>query len=176
MQKPTRLARTTVYESPWVNLYLDKVQFPGGLVIDKFHMLDMPKEAVAVLIENDRNELLFVHAYRYSTNSIEWEIPAGAIDPPEEILDAAQREAHEETGYTTTGHRLLCSFNPMNGNTNKVFHLAQCRAKEKNGAFDPNEIHAIKWMGRDEIKAMIKTGQIRDGFTLTGLLWYLADL
>lgn len=35
--KPERLSRNIIYQSPWVNLYLDKVEFPNGLVSEKFH-------------------------------------------------------------------------------------------------------------------------------------------
>jgi hypothetical protein len=37
--RPEKLPREIVYESRWVNLYLDKVKFPIGLVIEKFHLL-----------------------------------------------------------------------------------------------------------------------------------------
>ena len=43
--KPQRLARTIIYENPWVNLYLDKVRFPDGRIIEKHHLLDFEKEA-----------------------------------------------------------------------------------------------------------------------------------
>ena len=56
--KPKRLSRTVIYENPWVNLYIDKVQFPGGRIIDKHHLLDFKKEAVGVLVENEANQTL----------------------------------------------------------------------------------------------------------------------
>ena len=64
MKQPERLARTIIYENPWVNLYVDKVRFPDGRIIEKHHLLDFEKEAVAALVENSRGEILFVHAYR----------------------------------------------------------------------------------------------------------------
>jgi ADP-ribose pyrophosphatase len=38
--KPERLARTAIYEDPWLNLYVDKVRFPHGRVIEKHHVLN----------------------------------------------------------------------------------------------------------------------------------------
>jgi ADP-ribose pyrophosphatase len=52
MEKPERLSRNVIYESPWVNLYLDKVKFPNGLVIEKYHLLDFPRSAVTMILEN----------------------------------------------------------------------------------------------------------------------------
>ncbi len=47
--KPKRLARTVVYENPWVNLYVDKVQFPGGRIIEEHHLLDFEKGVNALV-------------------------------------------------------------------------------------------------------------------------------
>jgi ADP-ribose pyrophosphatase len=88
--KPERLSRTVVYENPWVNLYIDKVQFPDGRIIEKHHLLDFEKEAVAVLVENVQSQILLVHVYRYTTDTIEWEIPAGVVEDGESILEAAR--------------------------------------------------------------------------------------
>ena len=51
--KPERLSRNVVYQSPWVNLYLDNIKFPNGLVIEKFHLLDFSYTAVAAVVEDD---------------------------------------------------------------------------------------------------------------------------
>lgn len=176
MKRPIRLSRKVVYESPWVNLYLDRVQFPGGRVIEDFHMLDMEKEAVGVIVENEEGEVLLVHAYRYTTDSMEWEIPAGGIDAGETPVQAAQREVLEETGYSATPPEYLFAFYPMNGNSNKVFHLARCRAGAKQGVFDENEVQSVRWVGRNEIRSMIQAGRFQDGFSLVGLLWLLSNL
>src|SRR3990167_5543518 len=124
--KPKRLSRSVIYENPWVNLYVDKVQFPDGRIIDKHHLLDFEKEAVAILIENSSNQILLVNVYRYATNTIEWEIPAGGIDKGESVIKAAEREALEETGYKTDNHKQIYTYYPMNGISNKVYHILHC--------------------------------------------------
>ena len=47
---PERLERTTIYESDYVCLYADRVRMPGGFVIEKYHQIHYPKEAVCVVI------------------------------------------------------------------------------------------------------------------------------
>ncbi|HEY84123.1 MAG TPA: NUDIX hydrolase [Chloroflexi bacterium] len=172
MKQPERLARTVIYENPWVNLYADKVRFPDGRTIEKHHILEFEKEAVAVLVENIRGEILFVHAYRYTTGSIEWEIPAGGVDSGEDIIQAAKREALEETGCQTADHQLLYTYHPMNGISNKVFHIVKARATTESGEFDRNEVKAVKWLAPVEIRRMIAERTISDGFSLTALLLY----
>ena len=76
-QMPTRLERTTIYESDYICLYTDKVRMPSGYIIEKYHQLHYPKEAVAVVIFNEKNDILFIHNRRYTVGHLEWEIPAG---------------------------------------------------------------------------------------------------
>jgi ADP-ribose pyrophosphatase len=171
--KPKRLSRTIIYENPWVNLYVDRVQFPDGRIIDRHHLLDFEKEAVAVLAENAEGQVLLVNVYRYTTDTIEWEIPAGAVEEDEPILEAARREVLEESGYETDDHQLIYSYYPMNGISNKVFHIARCRALRKVADFDRNEVREFKWVSRQEIEMMIRDRLVRDGFSLPALLLHL---
>jgi ADP-ribose pyrophosphatase len=172
--KPIRLSRTVIYENPWVNLYVDKVQFPGGRIIEKHHVLEFDKEAVAVVVENAQGEILLVHVYRYTTDTIEWEVPAGIVEPGEAVIAAAKREVQEESGYETTGHELFYTYYPMNGISNKVFHIVRSRATTGTGVFDRNEVKAYRWVSKPEIQEMIQDRQLKDGYTLTALLLHLA--
>ena len=175
--EPERLARKIVYESPWVNLYLDKVKFPNGHVIDEFHLLDFSHEAVTAIVENESGKLLFARIPRYSTGATEWELPAGGIEIGESIIEAAQREVLEETGYTSDNHQLIYSYYPMNGSANKRFHIVHCTAGDRVQEFDPNEVSEIRWFTRDEIKQKVKDRAVSDGFTLSALLlWLQKDL
>lgn len=171
--EPERLARKKVYESPWVNLYLDKVKFPNGHVIDEFHLLDFSHEAVTAIVENGSGNILFARIPRYTTGATDWELPAGGIEMGESIIEAAQREVLEETGYTSDNHQLIYSYYPMNGSANKRFHIVHCTAGDRVQEFDPNEVSEIRWFTRDEIKQKVKDRAVSDGFTLTALLLWL---
>lgn len=171
--KPERLARSVVYESPWVNLYLDKVRFPNGLVIDQYHLLDFPRGAVTAIMENASGEVMFVRVSRYTSGTTDWELPAGGMEPGESEIDATERELREETGYTSIDHKLIYSYYPMNGNANKIFHIVSCKAQDIVQDIDKNEISDTRWFTRDEVKQMIQDKVVIDGFTLTALLLWL---
>lgn len=174
--KPKRLSRTVIYENPWVNLYVDKVQFPGGRIVEKHHILEFEKEAVAVVVENAQGQILLVHVYRYTTDSLEWEVPAGIVEPGESIIEAAKREVLEESGYETGDHELVYTYYPMNGISNKVFHIVHGRAERGTGVFDRNEVKEFKWVSTPEIRGLINGRLVKDGYTLTALLLHLACL
>ena len=169
--KPERLSRKTVYQSPWVNLHLDTVKFPNGLVIENFHLLDFPCASVAIVVENSLGNVVFVRICRYTTGLTEWEIPAGRIEIGETEIDAAKREVLEETGYSTEDHQLIYSYYPMNAN--KLFHIVHCKAIERVQEFDLNEVSETRWFTKEAVKQMIKDKAITDGFSLTALLLWL---
>jgi ADP-ribose pyrophosphatase len=173
--KPERLARDIVYQSPWVNLYLDTVKFPNGLLIEQFHLLDFPRAAVTSIVEDNSGNILFVRICRYTTGTTEWELPAGGIEAGETEIEAARREVLEETGYMSENYELIYSYRPMNGSTNQVFHVVRCRAIHYIQDFDKNEVSETRWFTKEEVKQMIKDKIISDGFTLTALLLWLQD-
>ncbi len=173
--KPQKLSRDVVYESPWVNLYLDKVKFPNGVVIEQYHLLDFAHSAVTAIVENSDGEIVFVRVCRYTSGSCEWELPAGGVDSDESILDAAKREVLEETGYLSQEHELLYSYYPMNGSANKIFHVVYCKAGEHVQDFDENEISETRWFTKAEAKQMIRDRTLSDGFSLTALLVWLFE-
>lgn len=167
---PERLSRETIYQSKWVNLYADKVRFPDGRIIDRHHVVSFDKGAVGVVVANDKDEILMIEAYRYVTQSIGWEIPAGGMDDKESILDTAIREVKEETGYSLESCQHIYSFNPSNGISDQVFHIVKAKAVNCIGNFDANEVKSIKWFSKNKIRGMINKKKIADGFSLTGLL------
>jgi 8-oxo-dGTP pyrophosphatase MutT (NUDIX family) len=174
--QPTRLNRTIIYESPWVNLYCDRVALSSGQVIEQYHVLDFGRGAVVVIVENDHGQVLLEHINRYPTGLTTWELPAGHIEGDETILQAARREVLEETGYETTQHRQLFAYYSMPGISNMTVYLVQCQSGQASGEWDKNEVERFAWFSRDELKGLIRSGEITDGLTLVGLLLFAQNL
>jgi 8-oxo-dGTP pyrophosphatase MutT (NUDIX family) len=170
--KPRRLSRRVVYRNPWFDLYVDRVRLPQGRVVPTFHVLRFKRPSVAALVDDDRGRVLLIRSFRYATDSLEWEIPAGVVDRGERIPAAARREVREETGYETRGHRQIYSFRPINGISNKTFHVVRCRSAGPPGPFDGNEVKSVRWFSRKQIRSLLRRQRIRDGFSLAALLMW----
>jgi 8-oxo-dGTP pyrophosphatase MutT (NUDIX family) len=102
-----------------------------------------------------------------------WEIPAGVVEKGESILAGARREAREESGYDTTGHRLLYAFFPNHGISNIRFHVVQCRAGSRQGGWDRDEVKGRRWFSKPQVRRLLARGAVLDSFSLVALLLWL---
>lgn len=175
MKLPQRLSRQTIYTSSWVNLHVDRVAFPGGRIVEQYHIVEVAHDGVGVLAVNEAGEILLVKAYRYTTESLNWEIPAGLQEDGETVIQTAEREALEETGWKTSEHRLIYSFHPINGISNHTFHIVTCHAVSGSDSWDQDEVERVRWFSKAELKELIKQHEINDGLTLVSLLIFLND-
>ena len=168
---PKRLERTTIYESDHVCLYTDRVQLPSGYIIEKYHQIHYPKEAVVVVIFDEQERILFVHNRRYTVGHLEWEIPAGKIEPGETMEGAAAREAREETGCDLRDLKYLCSHNPSNGMSDALVHCFAAKVEREGVLTDEDEISSKKWFSKEDYTELLRTDGTRDGVSILAILY-----
>ena len=170
---PERIARPTIYESEHVCLYADKVRLPSGYVIEKYHQIHYPKEAVAVVIFNENNDFLLIHNRRYTIGHLEWEIPAGKVEAGEKIEASAAREAKEETGCELQDLKYLCSQNPANGMSDALVHVFAARVSSESQIIDTDEISSKRWFKENEYLELLRTNETKDGVSMLAILYAL---
>jgi 8-oxo-dGTP pyrophosphatase MutT (NUDIX family) len=169
------LRRKTIYDSPWVRLHQDDVRLPDGSIIEGHHVVDIPRPAAGVIPVGPDGRILLIEHHRFITDTTAWEIPAGGIDAGEDLHAAAARELREESGLAAERLEFLGTYYPSIGVSNHTFHLFighGCR--EVGPIIDTNEVIRAQWFTPDEVWAMLERNEIRDGFSLTGLLWLFA--
>ena len=163
-----------IYTSDWVSLYLVDVELPDG---DRFehHVVRGGRPAAGVVIHDPDRGVLLLYRHRFIVNRWGWEIPSGMVDDGESPVDAARREALEETGWRVTGTlEPLCTFEPMAGTADKVFHTFFTRGAEHVGEpADVNESSRIEWAPVDRVRELIRTGEIHDAMSVLPLLYAL---
>ena len=168
-----RIERTTIYESEHVCLYTDKVRLPSDYIIEKYHQIHYPKEAVAIVIFNEKNDILFIHNRRYTVGHLEWEIPAGKIEEGEKIEVAAEREAKEEAGCELLDLKYLCSQNPCNGMSDAIVHIFVARVSDESEIQDKDEVSSKRWFTEEEYLKLLRTNGTKDGVSILAVLYAL---
>lgn len=113
-----------------------------------------------------------IKQYRYAGHNISWEIPAGGVDPNEDLLEAAKRELLEETGLKAEFWKKVGKICLAPGLTNNVCHIFEASRLTKIPNFTYQEDEAIldcKYFDKEEVKTLIQNEEITDGPTLAVL-------
>lgn len=165
-----------IYDSEWMRVALVDVELPSG---DRFehHVLRMPAEASGVVVDDPDRGVLLLWRHRFITDTWGWELPAGRVDEGETPEQAAAREVLEETGWRPGALDHLVSYHPHNGTSDARFNVfLTTHATRVGEPTDSDEAERIDWLSWDDVRAQIREGRVRDGLSLTGLLYRLASL
>jgi ADP-ribose pyrophosphatase len=106
-----------------------------------------------------------------------WELVAGRIDGGENVKQAAARELIEETGYRAKRFRVFLDAFPTPGFLEERMYILLAENLTV-GVAEPEEDEKItsKAFRRAELERMIERNVLRDGKTITGLLFYFRFL
>src|SRR6478672_7560021 len=148
----------TIYDSEWMRLALVDVELPSG---PRF----------------DHHGVLLLWRHRFITDTWGWEVPAGRVDPGESVLEAAQRETIEESGWQPGELTLMTRYFPANGTTDLTFNLfVTTTATHVGEPSDPDEAERVEWLSWERVRDEIARGRVGDGLSLTALLYRMAAL
>ena len=166
----------TIYDSEWLRLALVDVELPSGARFDH-HVLRMPAEAAGVVVDDPDRGVLLLWRHRFITDTWGWELPAGRVDAGETPAEAAARETLEETGWRPGALAPLTRYFAHNGTSDITFNVFLAMSATRVGdPADPDEAERIEWLSWQTVRSEIRAGRIRDGLSLTGLLYRLAEI
>ena len=172
MEHIKRVKRELVVKGSIIEYYHDTMELPDG----RTSVWDFIKHngAVAVVAVREDGKLLMVRQYRNALDRETLEIPAGALDhPDEEPASAALRELQEETGYVGGKIEHLHTLQTTVAFTNErieMFLVTDLKPGEQH--LDEEESIAVEAYSLDELKEMILESKIQDGKTVCGILTY----
>jgi ADP-ribose pyrophosphatase len=170
-QKAKVLGSKIIYKGPVFGIRRDELIEPGG--VHKSREMITHPGSVVVLPILANGKVLLIRQYRHAARQFLWELVAGRIDEGESPRKAAARELIEETGYRAKRFRNLMDFFPTPGFLEeKMFILVADGLTE--GVATPEEDEKIvsRAYSRKELEQMIQKRIIRDGKTISGLLFY----
>lgn len=171
VQEERTMKSEKIYDGKMVSLRIDTVEMEGARYSKREIVTHAP--AVCIVAENEEGEIFFIEQFRKPIEKKIYELPAGIIEIGEEPVDAARREFMEETGWEANKMEYLTEFYTSPGFTNEKIFLFYAKDFKKVGQnLDEDEnIENFKFTLERAIK-MIEVGDISDGKTILGLLFY----
>ncbi|HZP25652.1 MAG TPA: NUDIX hydrolase [Dehalococcoidia bacterium] len=157
------------YEGRILNLRLDSVELPSGH--RSLREVVEHDEVVAIVPVDANGDVLLVRQYRQAVGKALLEVPAGGVDKGEDLLDAAQRELQEETGYRAESLERLGGFYVSPGYCTEYIHLyLACGLSESSLDADEDEDIVLERLPLDGAIELIGSGEIQDAKSISGLL------
>ena len=161
--------KETIYEGRIVKLYLETVRLPNGAAAQR-EVIRHPG-AVAMVPVDDEKRVTLVRQFRLPAERHLLEVPAGTLEPGEDPLACAERELQEEVGLFPNKLESLGGIFVAPGYSSEYIHLylaTDLRPSKREG--DDDEFLEVRSLPLDEALALIDSGEIEDGKTITALL------
>jgi ADP-ribose pyrophosphatase len=158
--------------SPWVELVAREVEFSPEQ-IELYHSVKQ-QDYLAIVALTPSGEFPIVRQYRPALESFTWELPAGLVEPGEDIAEGCRRELREETGYSTRAIYPLGVAAPCSGRLSNRIHSFFVETGERDVGFVAEPGMSVKLVTAAELVAMIKSGDFVSQLHLGSLL--LAEL
>lgn len=161
-------SRTTVHRGRVFSLIRENVTLPNGVTTDLEFVAHPGATAIIPLL--NASKVLLLKQYRHALKKYIWEIPAGTLDPKEEVMHCAKRELIEETGYSADQWQKLAEITPVPGYSDERIHIFLASGLQPaRQHLDKDEIINIHEIEFSEAIEMIRRGEIQDAKSIAGL-------
>jgi len=158
------------YKGKILSLRVDEVLLPNGE--EAYRETIEHGGVVAIVPFVNESEVILIKQYRHAIEEDILEIPAGLLEPGEDIYSCAARELTEETGFKAAKLEKLTEYYPAPEFSNQMTYIFKATSLEEVGAkLDEDEFLEVVTMDLDEAIKLIRGGQVRDSKTIIGLLF-----
>lgn len=127
--------------------------------------------AVVVLPLLDDGRIVMIRNHRFAVEETLWELCAGTLEAGESPAETARRELVEETGYEAERLEPLTTFYTTPGICTERMHAFVAKGlREVGQELEETERIEVEVVTQERVWAMVESGEIRDGKTLTTIL------
>jgi len=159
-----------VLEGGMLRVKRDQVKLPSGNQSQREFILH-PGAVLVIPMLNNGN-LILERQFRYPLNQVFIELPAGKIDPEEDILSTGQRELLEETGYSAKSWIYLGLQHPCIGYSDEVIYMFIAKGRQAGEAKQDEYVNLELFEASLEAcLGMVATQQITDAKTIIALMY-----
>jgi ADP-ribose pyrophosphatase len=175
---PEPLAEVTLesrlaYQGVFFDVVHDRVRCPDGHVGTREYILH-PGAVMVVALAGD-DSVLLERQYRHPLGQAFIEMPAGKLEPGEDVLACAQRELQEETGYHAAHWQRLGAFHNAIGYSNEKIEVYLARELSFRGtATEAGEVLEVFSAPLGRLLQWIDDGTVTDVKTIIGAYWLVA--
>ncbi len=135
------------------------------------HVLEVPDWVNVVPVTTD-GRIVLVEQYRFGSEEVTLEFPAGIIDPGEDACTAGVRELEEETGYRAASCEHLAELHANPAMQDNSVHIVVAHGCTPTGAFaqDAGEDIRVRVATVEEVERWITEGRIRHALAVVAWL------
>jgi 8-oxo-dGTP pyrophosphatase MutT (NUDIX family) len=173
MSQPTKVhEHREVYRGRIFSLVVDTVTLPSGHTAT-MEVVRHPG-SVVLLPMPAPGRLILIRQYRYALDRFIWELPAGSLKPGEDPRLGAARECEEEVGLVPGTLDELGELFPTPGFCDEWMKFYRCTnlatpPPDSTAQQDEDEVIEPATFDLEEVRRMIRTGEIVDMKTVAGL-------
>ena len=168
--KETRIDGELAYDGSFLKVTRDRISLPDGAETHR-EFIRHPG-AVVILPLFEDGSVLLERQFRYPLGEVFIEYPAGKIDAGEDPLACAKRELQEETGYTASDWRFVCTIHNAIAYSDEHLDLYLARGLTAGPVkLDDGEFLETFRASVPEMLEMVRSGQVTDVKTVIGTFW-----
>jgi ADP-ribose diphosphatase len=146
-RKPRILNKTLVAESRLFRVEQLDLEFSNGTQVQYERLRSSGFGAVLIVPVPDPDTVLLIREYAAGTERYELGFPKGRVEAGEDLLEAANREIMEETGFGARRLTLLTALTLAPGYLGHRTHivLAEDLYEQRLPGDEPEEIEVVPW-------------------------------
>ncbi len=165
-----RLDSTEILHGHFLHAFRDTVALPDGNSATREYVIHPGAVMIIPLLDN--GEVVLERQFRYPVQQVMIELPAGKLDPGENVLACAKRELQEETGYTAREWARAGVLHPVISYSTEFIEVWFARGLTAGvSRLDEGEFLEVFSDTPEQLQRWCFEGRVTDAKTLTGALW-----
>lgn len=157
---PQLQSEITDYESPYLTVTRALKRMPSGS--EATYYLRTESDVAVCLPLTTGGSVIMVEEYRHGPGRWLFEIPAGSVDPGEEVMAAAAREVLEETGYAGQLIHLCTTWISAYSSARKHIYLMRDAQRISAPRLTPSDLLRVAEVTRPTFEQIVRSGELTD--------------